>query len=85
MNLNDIIHKNIDFQLQQWTLEVGQPGNSKTVATFIGVPPPRIGDTIMHEDINGPMTVIAVIWGIHRKYPYAAEVFTDCKAMKEST
>ena len=72
--MSDIIHKSVEYP--QWTIEVGQPGDSKTVAEITGVPPPRIGDMITHEDINGPMTVVAVIWHVGRWWcPYTAEVF----------
>jgi len=47
-----------------WNLCIPAKDGWGCVASVYDYPAPRIGETIFHEEINGPLIVVDVIWSL---------------------
>lgn len=61
---------------QEWQLCVrhGPTGDWLPVAQCSNLPVPEVGDTVFHEAINGPLTVVKRVWTLRGGYPLMCDV-----------
>jgi hypothetical protein len=61
-----------------WRLYLeGPTEDPKPIAEVSQLPVPRVGDTISHEDLNGPLTVTRITWNLRADYPLEADVYAQ--------
>lgn len=61
---------------QEWQLCIRyNPGASwLPIAQCSNLPIPDVGDTVFHEEVNGPLRVVKRVWNLRAGYPLQCDV-----------